>query len=77
MAVLHPDSRGQCPGRSEAVSLIRFGISVTVLRTVIGAEGVSIAEAVLAELDAEDRDEIETLLAYDPETAGGLMQTEL
>ena len=34
-------------------------------------------DAVLAELAAEDRDEIETLLAYDPETAGGLMQTEL
>ena len=34
-------------------------------------------DAVLAALDAEDRDEIETLLAYDPETAGGLMQTEL
>ena len=44
-AQLHParGSRGQCPGWSEAVSLIRVGISVTVLRTVIGAEGVSIA----------------------------------
>ena len=37
----------------------------------------SMAQAVLEELPREDRQEVETLLAYDEDTAGGIMQMEL
>jgi magnesium transporter len=43
----------------------------------IGALDEDKARETLARLDPEDRAEIEQLLAYDEETAGGIMQTEL
>jgi len=80
--VLSHLDEGQLEQLGPKLKVERLAAAVEELETddaadVLGELSPEKAEAVLAELDADDRDEIETLLAYDPETAGGLMQTEL
>jgi magnesium transporter len=43
---------------------------------VIGELEIDDAEAILAEMDVDDASDVRRLVAYEPETAGGLMQAE-